>query len=996
MSMCSNGYGRLPGRDGIAGAGLSLLWCSHHRPEADVIRFSVLGGLAAVGWYGPVDLGPRRHQKLLAVLLVNADQVVPDGSLVDALWSEAPPASAHRQITNSVATIRRRLHAAGAPCDVIVRTPGGLRLRRGPGVEIDLDDLERLQSAADRAFADGDARGGARLLRDAVGCWRGPTLAGLDGNAIRTVAAYFDERRLALLEQCLTAELSHVLPETLIAELASLTAEHPFRERFTAQLMRALDQAGRRSEALAAYRMLDSRLRAELGVEPHAEVADLHRAILRGGSTSAPDARPRIAAPRMLPADIGVFEGRRDVLEAMDRLVDTADGPPVVVIGGMGGVGKTALALRWAHAATARFPDGQLYVNLRGYDRFTGLTGAQALGQMLAALGMSANAIPADESLAAALYRSLIADRQMVVVLDNARSVDDVRPLLPAGPANVTIVTSRDSLAGLAVRDGAGLLSLAPFAPAESHALLARLLGRGGGPSSEDLSELAELCGHLPLALRIAAAALLAQPYRDHEEVLDALRAGVSGFEVHGDLDSTLGVVFDHSYATLAPHHATMFRLLAVTPALDFSAGSAAAVADVDPGAAAGALAALGAAHMLIDLGDGRMGFHDLLRDFATGRAVAVEVMEAMVRYTDWAVALAHHTDTVFPNCRAAATMSAPRRPLSPGSAPTDPALLLGYTDAELPNLTAAARFAAAAGQPDAGWQIFCLLEAYLERGRNVALTIELAEVGVAAAVACADSVAERRTRNRLGVYLFQAGRSPAAVEHLSRAADLARAQGDPDAEAAALNNLGVAYKLMEEWDAALDIFARSLALREGSEQHRSVCALLNNLGNVHAQLGKFDLARSYLDQALALVDAEDLDDFPRGMTFTNLAALTIQTGQFDDAITFATVAISCASRSGHRRTAIVARIGLANAQTAVGDPRAALATLAVALDLSRVMSAQDQEAVVLGRMANAYLAIGSVNEARRCLEESAAICPFLPDADESRLRDELRAGLTT
>jgi hypothetical protein len=370
----------------------------------------------------------------------------------------------------------------------------------GYSIRVGRDEMDAL--VFDRMVADARAAGDAKLMREALALWRGPALAGLGHTGpLALGAAGLEEKRLAALEDCLDLELAAGRDESVIAELSTLVAAHPLRERLVGQLMTALHRAGRTAEATAVYADLSARLADELGIDPGAELRRVYDSI-RG---TAPGNAMR---PAQLPADVSAFAGRTGELARLDRVL--ASGPAggtvlISAIAGTAGVGKTALAVHWAHRVRNRFPDGQLHVNLRGYAPTEPMRPLDALAQFLRALGVPAEAIPTDVDQAAAMYRSALAGKRALVLLDNAASADQVRPLLPGDDASLVVVTSRDQLDQL----GAGRLTLDVLAPDEARDLLVRVLGeRRVRAEPEAADELAKLCGYLPLALRIASANL--------------------------------------------------------------------------------------------------------------------------------------------------------------------------------------------------------------------------------------------------------------------------------------------------------------------------------------------------------------------------------------------------------------------------------------------------------------------------------------------------------
>jgi len=519
------------------------------------MQFRILGSLEAEAATGePLALGGPNEQKILAVLLLVANQMVPVSRLVDALWDDDPPATAVKQAQNAVGRLRRMLTASGES-EMIVTERFGYRIR------LDADALDALAfeakvKQARAAASAGRAAEAAALLQRALGLWRGPALAGLSGRLVEAAADAWNERRCAIEEACYDHRLSLGEDREIIAGLRLMVATYPLRERPVAQLMLALYRCGRQAEALDIYHSARALLADQLGLDPAPELQRLHQQVLAADpelesvanvrdQAGAPNLAPAwLAVPRQLPAVPRHFAGRAEELTALTGLLNEHAQPGGTVlisaIGGMAGIGKTALAVHWAHQVTEHFPDGQLYINLRGFDPSgTPMRPADAVRGCLGALSVPADRIPAGLDEQAALYRSLLAGKETLVVLDNARDSAQVRPLLPGSAGCLVLVTSRSQLVGL-VAAGARPVSLGLLAPGEARQLLADRLGRERlAAESGPTGELIDLCARLPLALSIAAARAATRPglsiaalvselreARDRSSALDALDAG--------------------------------------------------------------------------------------------------------------------------------------------------------------------------------------------------------------------------------------------------------------------------------------------------------------------------------------------------------------------------------------------------------------------------------------------------------------------------------------
>src|SRR5882757_8979499 len=552
------------------------------------MRFAVLGPLEVSADGRGIALGGPQQRALLAVLLLNAGTVVSADRLVECLWGQRTPAAARSLLQGCVSALRRALQSGAAPGrqPLVTRSPGYC-LELQPG-ELDLDQFEELVTTANQLAADGSRTAweqAAGLLGQALALWRGPVLDGVALDACQADMARLEERRLTVLQQRVDAELRAGHRGDLVGELESLVQTHPLRERFWAQLMIALRGADRQGDALAAYQRVRGILVDQLGVEPGAALQRLHSQILAGvdpdevqrpdsGATaeSAEKSPPR-PVPAQLPPAVAAFTGRDEHLKDLDVLL-SGDGSvaALAVISGAAGVGKTALVVHWAHRVRGHFGDGQLYVNLRGHASTPPMRPIEALARFLQALGIPAENVPVDLDQAAGLCRSLLSDKRMLVVLDNAHSAGQVRPLLPGSAGCVVLVTSRSRLAGMVARDGARPLTLDVLDHHEALTLLARVLGDERVQLEADQSEqLVERCGRLPLALRIAAANLLCQPDRRIADqvaaMVDAER--LNALQIDDDEESAVRAAFALSYDALAEPSRLLFRRLGLAPGQD-------------------------------------------------------------------------------------------------------------------------------------------------------------------------------------------------------------------------------------------------------------------------------------------------------------------------------------------------------------------------------------------------------------------------------------------
>jgi DNA-binding SARP family transcriptional activator len=555
----------------------------------------------------PVQKGKQRA--LLAALLLNAGRAVSLDELAEALWGPDPPPSARVTIQNYVMRLRKALGDTGT--SRIGTLPSGYAIRVDAS-ELDVARFEDLLSAARAATREGRWQDAADQARSAVSLWRGDPLADVGSELLadREVPR-LAEMRLQALETRIDADLHLGCHADVITELRRLVARDPLRERLHAQLMLALYRDGRQAEALAAFQRARQVLVEELGAEPGPGLRELHQQILTGDPALAlprqapATARPApVRPPRELPAGVPHFTGRAGLLAMLTGLLDrsSAESSETVLISGMAGVGKTALAVHWGHEVAKRFPDGQLYVDLHGYDSSGApLRPAEAIREFMDALGVPAARIPAGTQAQAGLYRSLLASQRMLILLDNARDAAQVRPLLPGSAGCLVLVTSRNELTGLAATDGARLLTVDVLTGAEARVLLSRRLGSERVAAEPDATaELIMLCARLPLALNIAAARAAARPNHPLAAVAAALRDERGRLDAldTGEPASSARTVFSWSYRNLSQPAARMFRLLGLHPGPDITVAAAASLAGITPGQARRCLEELTVTHL--------------------------------------------------------------------------------------------------------------------------------------------------------------------------------------------------------------------------------------------------------------------------------------------------------------------------------------------------------------------------------------------------------------
>ncbi|RSM59925.1 AfsR/SARP family transcriptional regulator [Kibdelosporangium aridum] len=806
----------------------------------------VLGPVELIGPQGRVALCGGGERTLLARLGLSVGQAVARAALIDALWPDAAPATAVKTLRSHLARLRGRLREAGL-ADLIA-TRGGDYALHAPRDAVDAARFETLTTSGRAVLASGDAQAAVEALRTGLALWHGEALADCrPGPWQHAEATRLGEARLAATEDLLTAQLALGGHATAIGELKFLVSQHPFRERLWELLMLALYRSGRQADALTAFQRARTTLIDELGIEPGRELRRLEAAILTADSALElpphPDqTMPRAsgpAVPRQLPADNSGFIGRHRHLQELDALLPrNGDGgdpfPQAVVISaiaGTAGIGKTTLALHWAHQIANRYPDGQLYVNLRGFDPQAPMETGQALHDFLRALGMDPQIIPTTDEAKASLYRGLLADRRMLIVLDNARDTDHVRPLLPASPTCLVIITSRNRLDSLTARDGAHRLILDLLTTDEAVALLATRLGHQRVAAEPDaVADLIDRCARLPLALSIAAARATTHPHLPLSRLVDDLadeRTRLDTLDL-GDTDLDLRTVFSWSYHTLTPQAARLFRLLGVHPGPDISLYAAANLTSLHISQARSLLNELTRAHLLEEHASNRYRFHDLLRTYAIEQATDDEPepqrRAAMRRVLDYYV----HTSY------AAALVLAPHWEPIPLDTPQTA-------------LTAARRLGDRVAQACAHR---LLGSAYTRLGRNDALDLQRAltlcrELG--------DRTGQARIHHALGWVREQQGRHDEALTHAQHALDLFHATGHRAGEARALNQVGWCHARLEHYPQALTHCQHALHLLRDLGDRTGEALALDSLGYAHHRLGHHLQAITHYQLSLAL-----------------------------------------------------------------------------------------------------------------------------------------------
>jgi len=950
------------------------------------LSFALLGPFE-VRLDGEVVALTGRQRSVLAVLLLDANRVVGVGQLADALWRDSPPAAPAARIRALIAQLRAVLAAAGEDL-IVTRTPGYL-LRVGPG-QVDLDEFDQQVELAGRATRDGKPAEAIARYDQALACWRGTALAGVDGPFVADHIARLGEQRLRAIEERTEAMLTVGRHAELVAELTRVVAEHPLREGPQAQLMTALYRGGRRAEALAVYRQLRGRLVEELGLEPAAQLQRLHARMLAGDpGLNQPDQPPADAVTqrvpqrvpaRQLPADAGWFVGHRAEVARLDAVA--AGNERLALVVGAAGAGKTALALHWARRSAHRFPDGQLFIDMRGFHTGPKMAAAQALPLLLAALGHKPEQIPINLDAQAGLYRSTLAVRRLLVILDNVADTDQVRPLIPGEPGCLVLVTSRDRLSGLVAVDGARRITLDVLPAADALDVLAHAAGRPRVDADPDAAaELARLCGHLPLALRIAGARLADRPHLDVRVYVKELtaRGPMTHLRVEGDDTATVRTAFDLSYQTLPPAARRVFRLLGLIPApAGLATTAATALCGLPTDQIEPLIDTLARLHLVNHTPDGRLICHDLLLQYATELAAThdqpAERDTAIDRLLHFYV---HATDRAATVLIGQSRLRLPRDPMPDGASPVefvDQTHARAWISIEWANLVAALDAAAASGRHRTVWHLANALREFTQMQAPPVQGLRIAQTGLAAAQRAGDVRGEAAMRLSLGILRWRTAEYHAVLDECQTATALARRAGWRKGESAALCNTGIALAQLGKTRPAIRRFEQSLAidreigdrigeatklinltaaheqvgdlstaaefcqlalpLQRETGQHQGHAIALENLAVIRREQGRLDEALHALDQSLT-ISATIGDQHEQASALTTLGLVHRDAGRYDDATTALTTSIDIAQQTCDTRLESLAHTGLASVHIRQGHIEDAANSLGVALDIT-------------------------------------------------------------
>ncbi|MFI5889592.1 AfsR/SARP family transcriptional regulator [Actinoplanes sp. NPDC051513] len=850
--------------------------------QEPAVRFKLLGPLVARRAGTDLSLGPAQQRVILAVLLLHANRPVDRDRLVTAVWGEAAPAYAVNLLQKHISALRRILEPDRDPrsrTGLITWIDVGYQLNIAPG-GLDLHDFEAAVRQAHQARAAHDLPATAEALRAALALWRGLPFAGLGSPLLDTERDRLLEMRADVQQDRIHADLELGRDASIVAELRQLVAEHPLRERPHRLLMLALYRAGRQADALTAYHDARRHLREQLGVEPGPELAHLHQQMLKAdpaldlaivrepgrsaqASTEPADdgtaLRPR---PAQLPHGTADFVGRAKALSQLNALLGddgTAGGRALVItaISGTAGVGKTALAVHWSHQIRRRFPDGQLYVNLRGFDpNGPPMNPGEAIRGFLDALGVPEHKIPTGIDSQSGLYRSLLADRRGLILLDNAHDAEQVRPLLPGAPGCLVLITSRSDLPGLVAAEGARPVAIDLLSVDEARALLRRRLGAARTEAEpRELDEIIELCARLPLALTVVAARAASHPQFSLRDLAEELRESASRLDIfeEGDRATDVRCVFSWSYHKLGARAARVFRLMGLQAGPEITTRATASLAGIALDEARPALVELARTHLVTERAPGSFVLHDLLRAYATELAHAhdppAEHDEALRRVLDHYVQTGYQALRLLnPHHYDAITVPSPRPGVTPERI-TGIRQARSWFTGQYPVLLAALRQGFDGGLTDEVWYLTCVLWPFLEYH---GLWLE-SQTALQAAHLSADPRRSALAHRLLGRAYSKAGRYAEADGHLRQALERYRMLDDLAGQAEAFRDLALKLDRQESHREALAAAEQSLRLFRAAGHAIGQARAENAIGWFHNKLGDHETALVHCREALAL-----------------------------------------------------------------------------------------------------------------------------------------------
>ncbi|MFD0266000.1 BTAD domain-containing putative transcriptional regulator [Streptomyces sp. NPDC127106] len=957
-----------------------------------------------------VPVGGARQRTILALLLLSPGRIVPVDTLVDVVWNGRPPATARTQVAIVIAALRKALKAEGVADETIVTSHPGYLLRID-GHELDALTFTDLVSAAETALREQRLREAARAYADALGLWRGPALAGVSGQLVEDEAARWEEIRLNTYEALTDVQLELGEHQLLLPELAATVREHPLRERARRHLMLAQYRSGRRAEAMETFRETRRLFIDELGMEPGPELQELHDAILRddpaltpavpapagrgddggGPGTGDPAGGRGAIVPSELPPDVPGFAGRDEELAALDSLVDARSqgghtAPTVGLITGVAGVGKTGLAVRWAHRVAERFPDGRLFADLRGYDEHHAPTAASdILGRFLRSLGVESDDVPNRLEDLTALYRSVLADRRVLLVLDNVRTFAQIRPLLPGSGGCTVLVTSREQLEQLITWPQSARVHLGLLPEDRAVELLGRIVGEARvAAAPQEALRLVDLCDRLPLALRIAAARLASKPHWSVRHLVARLSDERRRLDELSQGESQVRASFALSYRYLHKDAARLYRYLGLLGVPDFTAWVGAALTDLDVLDAERLIEHLVDAQFLEVVGVDATGqlryrFQNLMRLYADELARAEEADGDRTAACD----------RVFRTCLTIAEQAhrreyggdygivhsdVPRRAIDPVLLEELLAAPLEWYEAERLSLVAVVAQASAMGMSDLAWDLVMSMEVLFESRNYMEDWRMCSEYAHAAARAAGNVRGQAAMEQQLGTVDLRLRRLPEAAARLERSLDLYAQAEDGLGRALVLSNLAFIDRIRGEYGRGTARLREALPVFRAARDRSSEAYVLNLMAQFARDEGHLEQAVELSRDAVRVCTSIEGDARSLALALHELASAQLALGRLEEA-----------EAEFHRVVGIVrdksdllglsyALLGLGRTRQAAGAADAAERTFLEALDHALRTRSPMIEGQIRLALGEAHTAAGRAEEGRTHLVRALGI----------------------
>ncbi|WP_406148056.1 BTAD domain-containing putative transcriptional regulator [Streptomyces sp. NBC_01012] len=845
------------------------------------LTFKVLGPLEVTSGTSQVPVGGPRHRTILVVLLLSPGRIVPVDTLIEAVWGDHPPATARTQVSICIAALRKTFKTAGFPGEVIVTAHPGYLLQVGMH-QLDSEEFSGLVAAAELAVKNNRLAEAARCYADGLKLWRGRPLAGVTGRLVEDEAQRLEELRLDTYENATAVHLRLGDHQKILPDLAAMVREHPLRERARHQLITAQYHSGRRAEALETFRDGRRWLIDELGLEPGPALAELHNAILQdepsltahgheGAGGDPLSVQKPVGDPLELPPDVWGLAGRKEELAQLDELLElsaVAHGPATGLITGVGGVGKTCLAVRWAHSVADRFPDGQLFADLRGYDEhLEPTTAGEILGRFLRSLSVPIGQIPGEPEERAALYRSLLADRRVLVVLDNVRTFAQVRPLLPSSGGCCVVVTSREQLPEMVAWPPQAWVRLGRLSSYEAVELLGKIVGEeriAADPPSA--ARLVELCDLLPLALRIAGARLASKPHWTVSRLVRRLSDERLRLDELSSGESQVRASFALTYRGLSPATALLYRSLGLLDVPDFGAWVASALLDTDLLTGERLIEQLVDAQFLdvvgLDAtGHPRYRFQNLLRLFARERAEAEETPEerhaARQRAFRAYLSLAEQAHRRSYGGDFSIIHSAvPRYPLPDELAAGLLTAPLDWLETERLSLVSVVDLAAGLGMDELAWDLTMSIMVLFETRNYLDDWRECSERALAAARAADNARGQAAMLHSLGALEMRQRDFGGAYASFTQALALHDRAGEAHGHALVLRNMAMIDEMRGDLETAMNRSAQALATFRTVGDLSSEAHALNNMAQIELDRGRTDSAKQLSLESLRVSTA--------------------------------------------------------------------------------------------------------------------------------------------